>query len=167
MGCNKIITIVTGGRERQNSVWNGINAFLSKPDIVLVHDAARPLVNRRTVDEVIASAARNGAAVVGAKVHDTVKEEGKQGFFSRTLDRSKLWAVQTPQGFSFDLLMRAHKSARRSGHHGTDEASLVERLNVPVRIVEGDQWNIKITTPFDLHLAEVLLKEKGKSARRS
>ena len=158
MGSKKILGIVSGGKERQNSVWNGINAFISKPDIVLVHDAARPLVARKTVNDVIASAARYGAAVVGVKVHDTIKVEGKRGFYSSTLDRNKLWAVQTPQGFAFDILMKAHKAARRSRYLGTDEASLVERLNVPVRIVSGDQRNIKITTLLDLRLAEIWLK---------
>ena len=165
MGSTKILSIVPGGKERQNSVWHGINAFISKPDIVLVHDAVRPLVARKAVNEVIASAARYGAAVVGVKVHDTIKVEGEHGFYSRTLDRTKLWAVQTPQGFAFDILMKAHKAARRSRYLGTDEASLVERLNVPVRIVSGDQRNIKITTPLDLRLAEIWLK--GDKPRRT
>ena len=161
MGCKKILSIVPGGKERQDSVWNGINGFISKPDIVLVHDAVRPLVSRKTVNEVIASATSYGAAVVGVKVHDTIKVEGKRGFYSRTLDRNELWAVQTPQGFTLDLLMRAHRNARRSGYLGTDDASLVERLNVPVRIVSGDRRNIKITTPLDLQLAEMWLKRGG------
>jgi 2-C-methyl-D-erythritol 4-phosphate cytidylyltransferase len=158
LGCRKILSIVPGGKERQDSVWNGINGFISKPDIVLVHDAVRPLVSRKTVNEVIASATSYGAAVVGVRVQDTIKVEGKKGFYARTLDRTSLWAVQTPQGFAFDLLMRAHKAARRSGYLGTDEASLVERLNVPVRIVEGNRMNIKITAPIDLRLAEMLVK---------
>lgn len=158
MGCKKHLTIVPGGKERQDSVWNGMHGFLSKPDIVLVHDAARPLVSKKVVTAVINAAATYGGAVVGVKVNDTIKVEGKRGFYARTLDRSALWAVQTPQGFKFDLLMRAHKSARRSRYLGTDEASLVERLNVPVRIVEGDRTNMKITTQLDLQLAEKWLK---------
>lgn len=164
MGCKKIVSIVPGGKERQDSVWNGINGFVSKPDIVLVHDAVRPLVARKTVNEVIASAIRYGAAVVGVKVHDTMKVEGKRGFFSRTLDRNRLWAVQTPQGFAFNLLMKAHKAARRSGYRGTDESSLVERLHSPVRIVDGESRNIKITTPDDLREAEMWLKQGGSPA---
>lgn len=165
MGCKKILSIVPGGKERQDSVWNGINGFISKPDIVLVHDAVRPLVSRKTVNEVIASATSYGAAVVGVRVQDTIKVEGKKGFYVRTLDRTNLWAVQTPQGFAFDLLMRAHKNARRSGYLGTDDASLVERMNVPVRIVNGDQRNIKITTSLDLRLAEMWLKQGRSPAR--
>ena len=162
MGSRKIVTLVVGGKERQDSVWNGLNAFVGQPDIVLVHDAARPLVSRRTISSVISSTIRYQAAVVGVRVADTIKVEGGRGFYVRTLDRGKLWAVQTPQGFRFDLLMEAHKAAQRSGYQGTDEASLVERLKIPVRIVEGDSRNMKITTPEDLRLAEMLLK-KGRT----
>jgi 2-C-methyl-D-erythritol 4-phosphate cytidylyltransferase len=164
LGCKKILSIVPGGKERQDSVWNGINGFIAKPDIVLVHDAVRPLVTRTTVNEVITSAWKYGAAVVGVRVNDTIKVEGKRGLYSRTLDRNKLWAVQTPQGFAFDLLMKAHKAAQRSGYLGTDESSLIERLHSPVRIVVGDCRNIKITTPSDLRLAEIWLKHGRRSA---
>jgi len=157
MGCRKIVSIISGGKERQDSVWNGMHAFISKPDIILVHDAARPLISRIVVEAVIAAAIRHRAAVVGVRVNDTIKLEGKKGFYRRTLDRSKLWAVQTPQGFRFDLLMRAHQAARRARYLGTDESSLVERLAIPVRIVEGDHINIKITTRQDLRLAEMWL----------
>lgn len=159
-GIKKIVSIVPGGKERQDSVWNGLHGFIFKPDIVLVHDAVRPLVGQGVVKEVIASAARFGAAVVGVRVQDTIKVEEKKGFYARTLDRNKLWAVQTPQGFKLDILMKAHRVARRTGFGGTDEASLVERLNVPVRIVEGDRMNIKITTPVDLRFAEIWVKKR-------
>ncbi|MBM2841726.1 MAG: IspD [Bacteroidetes bacterium] len=159
--CRKHMTIVPGGKERQDSVWNGMHGFFSKPDIVLVHDAARPLVPRKVILAVIDAAKTYGSAVVGVKVNDTTKVEGKKGFYTRTLDRDRLWAVQTPQGFKFDLLLNAHKAARRSRYLGTDEASLVERLGVPVRIVEGDRRNIKITTQLDFHLAEMWLKSVG------
>jgi 2-C-methyl-D-erythritol 4-phosphate cytidylyltransferase len=165
VGCRKILSIVAGGKERQDSVWNGLHGFISEPDIVLVHDAVRPLVSRKTVNEVIASATSYGAAVVGVRVQDTIKVEGKKGFYTRTLDRANLRAVQTPQGFAFDILMRAHKNARRSAYLGTDDASLVERMNMPVRIVNGDQRNIKITTSLDLCLAEMWLKQGRSSAR--
>jgi 2-C-methyl-D-erythritol 4-phosphate cytidylyltransferase len=154
----KVSCIVPGGKERQDSVWNGLNAFSDPPDIVLVHDAVRPLVSAATIDEVIRETRLHRAAVVGVRVKDTVKVEGKRGYYAATLDRSKLWAVQTPQGFEFDLLMKAHRKAQRERFLGTDEASLVERMRIPVRIVEGDYRNIKITTPLDLKLAECLLK---------
>lgn len=166
IGCRKILTIVPGGKERQDSVWNGMNAFVSRPEVVLVHDAARPFISRDTVNEVIASAARHGAAVVGVKVNDTIKLEGRRGFYTSTLDRGKLWAVQTPQGFKFDLLMKAHMAARRAAYRGTDEASLVERLKTPVRIVQGDYRNIKITTPHDFRTAKMWL-ERGEIGLRT
>jgi 2-C-methyl-D-erythritol 4-phosphate cytidylyltransferase len=155
----KLLGIVEGGKERQDSVWNGLHAFVGRPEIVLVHDAVRPLIEEPTIRSVIAAATAFGAAVVGVRVNDTLKEEGKKGFSTRTVDRRILWGVQTPQGFSYDLLMTAHKRARRTRFLGTDEAALVERMNVPVRIVPGDPRNLKITTRADLQLAEFYLKK--------
>jgi len=157
-GFRKVSGVVRGGKRRQDSVWNGVHAFRSVPDIVLVHDAVRPCVTKAVVNEVIRESIRHGAAVVGVRVIDTIKVEGKKGFYSATLDRSRLWAVQTPQGFSYSLLKKAHRMAQRTGFAGTDEASLVERLKVPVRIVEGDYRNIKITTKEDLLLAESFVR---------
>jgi len=154
----KVSKVVAGGKERQDSVWNGLNAFTSTPQIVLVHDAVRPCVQRNVINEVILQATHHRAAVVAERVKDTIKVEKPGGFSTETLDRAKLWAVQTPQGFHFELLFRAHKAAQRSGFVGTDDASLVERLGVPVRIVEGDHRNIKITRREDLQLAESWLK---------
>jgi 2-C-methyl-D-erythritol 4-phosphate cytidylyltransferase len=125
-----------------------------------VHDAVRPFVSSHIISTVIEQAERYGAAVVGVPAKDTIKMEGKKGFYARTLPRDLLWAVQTPQGFRFDLLLKAHNLARKQGYRGTDEASLVERLRHPVRIVQGDEWNVKITTPDDLKLAHVLAGER-------
>ena len=154
----KASRIVSGGPKRQDSVWNGLNAFSTRPDIVLVHDAVRPLVSRQVVEDVIRQAIRYRAAVVGVRIKDTVKVEGKKGFYTQTLDRENLWAVQTPQGFDYALLTRAHRAVRKARYVGTDEAALVERLGIPVRIVPGDERNIKITTKKDLELAKLLLK---------
>ena len=156
---NKLCTVVPGGPERQDSVWNGLHGFKRQPSIVLVHDAVRPLVDPRIVKAVIVGAERHGAAVVGVPVKDTIKVEEREGFYARTLRRDNLWAVQTPQGFSYDLLHRAHVAAQKAGFVGTDEASLIERMGVPVRIVCGDYGNIKITTPEDLKVAAVLQKQ--------
>jgi len=166
MGSGKVISVVPGGRERQDSVWEGLRAFLSKPTIVLIHDAVRPLVEPGVVTSAIVSAARYGAAVVAVKSHDTVKVEGKKGYLQKTLDRSRLWAVQTPQAFRYEVLVEGHRRAKRRGFHGTDDASLVERMGLPVRIVEGRPMNIKITTPADLRLAEMWLKERRKRPLR-
>lgn len=160
MGCRQILTIVPGGKERQDSVWNGLKAFVSPPEIVLVHDAARPFVSSELVRRAISSAAKYGSAVVGTRPSDTIKLEGKKGFYTSTPDRERLWAVQTPQAFKFELLLKAHRAARRSGYRGTDEASLVERLKIPVRIVKGDPGNVKITTRHDLRMVEIWLERR-------
>lgn len=157
-GFRKVSRVVAGGATRQSSVWNGLNAFTQKPDVVLVHDAVRPLVSRSVVLAVVGAVAKRKAAVVGVPVRDTIKIEGRRGIAVRTIDRDRLWALQTPQGFRYDLLVKAHKSAQRARYIGTDESSLVERLGIPVRIVEGDERNLKITTSADLELAEFLMK---------
>jgi 2-C-methyl-D-erythritol 4-phosphate cytidylyltransferase len=156
----KVTAVVKGGKERQDSVRNGLRACRGRTDLVLVHDAVRPLIQPSVIRTVIRETERYGAAVVGTKVKDTIKIEStdRQGFTSTTPPREGLWAVQTPQGFRFDLLWRAHQEARSAGFQGTDEASLVERLGVPVRIVLGSETNIKITTSADRKLAEILIK---------
>ncbi|MBI5474787.1 MAG: 2-C-methyl-D-erythritol 4-phosphate cytidylyltransferase [Ignavibacteriae bacterium] len=153
----KVSHVVVGGSERQHSVRNGLLSFDEEPEIVLVHDAVRPLVSKKIIVKVIDESRKHGAAVVGVRVKDTIKVE-ERGFYRKTLDRSKLWAVQTPQGFRYDVLMKAHLASQRTSFIGTDEASLVERLRIPVRVVEGDDRNLKITTKADLRLAEMLLK---------
>ncbi len=155
-----VTRIVRGGRERQHSVWNGLRALTPHPSIVLVHDAVRPLVRKREILQVIRQARKHGAAVVGVRVRDTIKTSGRHGWFARTLPRHVLWAVQTPQGFRYDILYRAHVSAARSRFLGTDDGSLVERLHIPVRIVPGDEGNIKITTRHDLAVAGTLLSRR-------
>ncbi len=159
---HKVSHVVVGGTERQDSVRHGLHAFDCELEIVLVHDAVRPLVTRDEVLNVISQARRFGAAVLGVPVKDTIKA-GKAGFIARTLERDKLWAVQTPQGFRYDILLRAHSAAQRSAFLGTDEASLVERLRVPVAIVSGSYRNIKITTREDLTVAQALLTSSGGS----
>ena len=150
--------VVAGGKDRQESVWNGLNSFGQAPRVVLIHDAVRPLVRTGVIDAVISQTRRHGAAAAGVKVKDTIKWEGRKGFFTKTLDRGRLWSIQTPQGFSYTLVHTAHKGARVSGYSGTDDAALVERLGRKVRIVEGDYDNIKITTAEDLAFAEMVLK---------
>jgi 2-C-methyl-D-erythritol 4-phosphate cytidylyltransferase len=157
-GAGKTTTVVPGGKERQDSVWKGINGFRNQPAIVLIHDAVRPLITPGIVRKVIKETELHRAAVVGVRVHDTIKREGAPGFYAETLRRDNLWAVQTPQGFAFTLLKEAHLRAQADGFLGTDDASLVERLGVPVRIVEGDRKNIKITSRHDLEIVQKWLK---------
>ncbi len=153
---DKVRAVVAGGRERQDSVRRGLEAFEKPPHIVLVHDGVRPLIDGKTITAVIDAAARYGAAVVATPLTDTVKMEGKKNFAERTLPRHRLWAVQTPQGFRYRLLLKASRAAQKAGYVGTDEASLVERLGRRVRLVVGSADNIKITTPKDLVLAGFL-----------
>jgi 2-C-methyl-D-erythritol 4-phosphate cytidylyltransferase len=155
----KVSTIIAGGNKRQDSVRIGLHAFKRKPEFVLVHDAVRPLVSPVVVQAVLRETKKHRAAVVGVHVNDTIKLAREHGFYAETLDRSVLWAVQTPQGFVFDLLANAHTTAQIDGFGGTDDASLVERLGIPIKIVEGDNRNIKITTREDLELAKLLLRQ--------
>jgi 2-C-methyl-D-erythritol 4-phosphate cytidylyltransferase len=151
--CRKVSCVITGGRERQDSVRLGLEHLSTAPDVILVHDAVRPLVTAQMIRGVITAAKNYGAAVVGVPVKDTIKLEGKKGFYTKTLPRHLLWAVQTPQGFLFPLFRHAHVRAAAARVIGTDDAALVERLGIPVRIVQGDQRNIKITTKEDLAFA--------------
>jgi 2-C-methyl-D-erythritol 4-phosphate cytidylyltransferase len=161
-GFTKVGDVVEGGKERQASVFNGLKSCSFRTGVILVHDAVRPLVGRRAIMSVVRAASRYGAAVVGVPVRDTIKvgSQRRPGFYARTLRRDELWAVQTPQGFRFPLLWEAHRRACSSGFVGTDDASLVERMGTPVRIVRGTETNIKITSPDDRKLAEFLLGKR-------
>lgn len=146
------LTVVAGGRTRQDSVWLALQAVPEDAQLVVVHDAVRPLITAKLVDAVVAAAATSGAAICALPVTETVKRV-RGGLVESTLDRSELWAVQTPQAFRADLLREAHEKARRDGIVGTDDAMLVERLGHPVRVVPGLPENVKITTPEDLRRA--------------
>jgi 2-C-methyl-D-erythritol 4-phosphate cytidylyltransferase len=156
-GLKKITAIVSGGDNRQQSVYSGLLAVPSGCAYVLVHDGARPLVSAKEIADVIEAAAACGAATLAVPVKDTVKEAGPGGFVAGTPDRSRLWLTLTPQCFSFEVLLEAHRRALDSGFTYTDDASLVEAAGRPVRLVEGSYRNIKITTPEDLAVAEALL----------
>ncbi len=159
-GLTKLGGIVPGGKERQDSVRNGLQQLQligTKPDsVVLVHDGVRPLFNPGLIATLIDTAVIKGAAVIGVPAKDTIKEVENE-LIVATPERSRLWQVQTPQAFRFELLFRAYQQAARDDFAGTDDASLVERLGVQVVMVEGDYRNIKITTPEDLLIAEALL----------
>ena len=159
-GLKKIIEIVPGGDDRQQSVLAGLLAVPSEYDLILVHDGARPLVSSQEIEDIISAAAGCGAATLAVPVKDTVKEAGPDGFVVRTLERGRLWLTLTPQGFFRDILLEAHLQARDSGSIYTDDASMVEAAGKPVRLVEGSYRNIKITTPEDLAVAEALLNSR-------
>jgi 2-C-methyl-D-erythritol 4-phosphate cytidylyltransferase len=153
----KILDVVRGGEERQDSVWQGFRLLdHAVTELVLIHDGARPLVGGALISRIIVEARAGGAAVPIVPLEDTVKEV-QDGRVVRTLDRLQNYRVQTPQGFLYPVLKKALDAARRDRFYGTDEAMLVERVGLPVRTVEGDAGNIKITTPLDLKIAEALL----------
>lgn len=162
-GCCKLFNVVRGGEHRQDSVWEGLCALPSHTQTVLVHDGARPLVGVGQVEKVISEAVRWAAVSLAVPVKDTVKESSPDGFVVRTLARESLWLTQTPQAFSYSLLIDAHCRARQNHMVATDDAALVEAMGYRVKLVEGSYSNIKITTPEDLAVAEALWRIKNQS----
>jgi 2-C-methyl-D-erythritol 4-phosphate cytidylyltransferase len=154
----KIAQIVPGGKQRQDSVKNGMDALAKVVDIVMIHDGVRPFVTRAMIEDSIHSAERFGAVVVAMPVKDTIKMSNPDGTVLKTLDRESLWQTQTPQTFQAKVIREAYTKATEDGFVGTDDASLVERLGVKVHILPGSYTNIKITTPEDLILAHLFLK---------
>ncbi len=150
--------IVTGGEERQDSVYNGLLAVDPSCPMVCVHDGARPLAGQPLFSRCISQAAKTGAAVTAVLVRDTVKRVNREGLVVDTPPRQEMWAAQTPQAFRTDWLSCAHLQAKKDGISATDDAALLEHYGYPVHIVEGDYSNIKITTPDDLVMAEALLR---------
>ncbi len=154
-GYGKVADVIVGGAERQDSVYAGLGALRTQG--VLVHDAARPLVSPEQIAACCAAAEDHGASALAVPVKDTIKVSDGQGFIVATPERSTLWSVQTPQAFGRLELMQAHRQAKEDGAAATDDAMLIERLGRKVAIVRGDYANLKITTPEDLPIAELLL----------
>ena len=157
-GMDKVRAVVAGGSSRQESVWLGLNALSEGIQLAAIHDGARPLVSNLVIDRTVRAANSYGAAAPAVPVKDTIKVV-KGGLVEKTPDRATLQAVQTPQVFDFDLLRGALKKAEEEKAAVTDDCSAVERLGMKVKIVEGDERNLKVTTPMDLKIAEMLLEE--------
>ena len=154
----KVAAVVAGGKSRQESVHLGLNALPKGTKLAAVHDGARPLISWQVIDRVVRAANTYGAAAPAIPVKDTIKVvEGR--LVKETPDRSSLMAVQTPQVFDFDLLRGALRKAEEDGAQVTDDCSAVERTGMRIKIVEGDERNLKVTTPMDLKIAELLLEE--------
>jgi 2-C-methyl-D-erythritol 4-phosphate cytidylyltransferase len=153
--------LVAGGNERQDSVFNGLQAVEPSCRIVCIHDGARPLTPPLLFDRVLQAAARHGAALAAVPVKDTVKRVNEDGVVVETPVRKSLWLAQTPQAFRLDWLLDAYRRADAEKWYATDDAALLERYGYAVQVVEGDYRNLKITTPEDLILAGALL-EAGK-----
>ena len=154
---NKIKCLVTGGETRQDSVFNGLKEVSSEADVVIIHDGARPFVNEDSIISCIDAAVQYGVSTVAVPVKDTVKYSDSEGFVHSTLDRSRLWSVQTPQAFKYKIIMDSHKQAHKDNFVGTDDTVLAERLGYKTRLVMGSYNNIKITTREDLIFAEAIV----------
>jgi len=150
------LMIAPGGRTRTESVANGLDDLPDEAAIVLVHDAARPFVDDATIDRVIAEARRGHAVVAGLPVVDTLKEVGEDSRVTRTVPRDRLWRAQTPQGFTREMIVRAHRDAQAARVTATDDAALCERLDIPVVMVQGSERAMKITDEADFQRAEAL-----------
>ena len=148
--------VVVGGKQRQDSVYNGFNSLEEGTDIVVVHDGVRPFTTPQMIIATVEAAQQHGAAITAIPVSDTVKQAA-DGFVTQTVPRDGLWRVQTPQAFQRRLLQQAFKKAKKDSYYGTDEGSLVEYLGERVKIVPGSELNIKITRKEDLVLGESLL----------
>jgi 2-C-methyl-D-erythritol 4-phosphate cytidylyltransferase len=158
-GLSGIVTL--GGEQREDSVWQGLQAVPPGVKMVLIHDAARPFVSTAVIDKVLTETAQSGAAIPVIPVKDTLKVVSGDKVV-KTLDRSTLRAVQTPQGFEVDLLKRAFQKLGKKASSMTDDAAIVEAAGISVKVVEGDVLNFKVTTPDDLKQAKGLLfKKKG------
>ena len=156
----KVKTLVVGGKERQDSVYNGIRKLEKDAAVILVHDGVRPFVTHEMIRECVESARKGECVAVGVPLKDTVKEVDSKGIVLQTLERSRLWAIQTPQAFPVKVLRKAYDESYKNKVYGTDDATLVERSGTRVRVLMGSYENIKITTPEDLILAEEILKRR-------
>jgi 2-C-methyl-D-erythritol 4-phosphate cytidylyltransferase len=157
----KKFKLVPGGAERQDSVWNGLEAVPAGTEIVAIQDAARPCTTAELIAAAVTAARETGAAVVAQPVTDTIKETADGRTISRTVDRSKLWSVQTPQTFRVDVIRRAIAAARQKGLILTDDTAACELIGQAVRLVPGKAPNPKVTVPADLPFVENLLKSKA------
>lgn len=156
-GYKKINAVAAGGKERQNSVYNGLAALSKDTDIVLIHDGVRPFVSQEDIHKIVEETKIYKACVTGVRVKDTIKLCDDKGNIVSTPDRACLWAAQTPQAFEYKLINEAYKKAFDDNILGTDDSMLAERIGVKVKMIEGSYYNIKITTPEDLFMGENIL----------
>ena len=156
---SKVQELVDGGETRQDSIYNGLKALDKDTDIVVIHDGARPLIEETIIQDSIETAQEYGAAITAIPIKDTVKKCGKDFFINKTLNREEIWRAQTPQTFKYDLILPAYNQAYKYKYLATDDAAIVERYGNKVKLIIGSEENIKITTPFDIIVAENFLKK--------
>ncbi|MBO6054389.1 MAG: 2-C-methyl-D-erythritol 4-phosphate cytidylyltransferase [Oscillospiraceae bacterium] len=159
-GLTKLSKIVTGGESRTESVLNGLNAADKHAKLAAIHDAARPLVSQQVITDAVTRASVTGAAAPAVPVKDTIKQADSNSVVTATPDRESLFAVQTPQVFDMDFIRAALYQAVREGWQLTDDCSAAEKLGMKVHLTAGSEENLKVTTPMDLRLAELIWKER-------
>ena len=157
----KKITLVNGGPQRQDSVYNGLQQIDAYDSIVVIHDGVRPFLTLDQLEACINEAKEYGACILGVPAFDTLKRVTGSQTIVETIDREDIWFAQTPQAFRYDLIKKAHERARRLGFFGTDDAALIEQIGSPVKIIAGSRNNIKITSSEDLELARLLLERQS------
>jgi 2-C-methyl-D-erythritol 4-phosphate cytidylyltransferase len=167
---SKVKRIAPGGKERQDSVYSGLTLIDKETDVVLIHDGVRPLIEKSIVEESIRQLRGFDGVVVGVPLKDTIKEvrsqvsgvrrKGEEIIVKKTLNRSVLWAIQTPQVFKYSVLMKAYRKAMDERFYSTDDSAIVEKYGGKVKAIMGSYSNIKITTPEDLDIAELLLRKR-------
>ncbi|MCX5809341.1 MAG: 2-C-methyl-D-erythritol 4-phosphate cytidylyltransferase [Proteobacteria bacterium] len=156
---NKVLKLVIGGRLRQDSVRNGLEAIENPCDIVIIHDGARPFVSPSFIEKGIFLMEMFDAVISALPVKDTIKTVSKEGFVMKTLERDSLWNVQTPQTFKYDLIVKAYREGMNKKLYGYDDATFLEHMGKKVKVIEGSPYNIKITTPEDLIIAKGMLSQ--------
>ena len=161
---SKRFALVVGGKERQDSVWNGLAALSPGAEIVAIQDAARPCTSQSVIAATVAAARETGAAVAAQAVTDTIKESRDGNLIERTLDRSRLWAVQTPQTFRVEIIHRALSEVRQRGLLVTDDTAACELIGQPVRLVVSAEPNPKVTRPEDLPYVEAVLRGQARKS---
>jgi 2-C-methyl-D-erythritol 4-phosphate cytidylyltransferase len=156
---DKVKTVVAGGKRRQDSVRLGLEAAGKDYGLVLIHDGVRPVITEKAIKSIIDAAKLHRAVITGLPARETVKEVDRRQEVVNTCDRGRIWLIQTPQAFYYEDLLTAHQKAFREGwDEATDDSVLIEKLGIPVKVVEGSEKNIKVTTPADLEMAGFLLK---------
>jgi len=155
---SKVQELIEGGETRQDSVYNGLKVLGPDTDIVVIHDGVRPLVEKTIIQESIEAAQEYGAAIAAIPLKETVKKSRKDFFINETLNREEIWRAQTPQTFKYDIILSAYHQSYKDKFFATDDATIVERYGHKVKMIIGSEGNIKITTPFDIIIAENFLK---------
>ena len=155
----KVTKVVIGGMLRQDSVRNGLEAIEGQCDIVVIHDGARPFVSPSFIEKGIFLMEMFDAVIPGLPAKDTIKAVSKEGFVSKTLPRDSLWQVQTPQTFKYELIVKAYREGMAKKLYGYDDATFIEHLGKKVKVIEGSPYNMKITTPEDLIIAQGILSQ--------